>query len=831
MPDSHARRLTTAPSARRGTTARRGLVAIAATGCGLLLACSAEPPAAEPSTYSAIIRRTSHGIPHIQAADLASLGFGEGYAFAADHLCSLADQVIYVRGERARYFGRGEDGRNFASDVTMKALRVWQQAARELERAPIEHREWIEGYTAGYNLYLRETGADQVKGWCQGQPWVREIEPTDVVAYRRMLGLTAPRFATMIAAAQPPATTGGMPSAAGGTAATSSPRRDATADVIDAELASNGWAIGSDRSESGGGMLIANPHYPWEGSNRFWEKHLTIPGRLDGYGVSLLGAPGISIGFNANVAWTHTVSAGQRHTLYRLRLTDDDPTVYLYDGERRPMRKETVAVEVRGEGGSVASESRTVWFSHYGPVLDWPELPWTARSAITYRDANEANDDSTATYLAMIQASGMDEFQKAHQELQGILFVNTIAVSSDGRAWYADVSAAPNLSDATVAAWRERLAGDAAARDLYDRRGMILLDGSTSRDEWMADERARDAGVAPYASVPKIERRDYVFNANDSYWTPHAEERLEGFSPAHGPERAVRSLRTRQNMTTLSDVSAGGPAGADGKWSLAELEAAALSNRSFTAKLLLPELVSRCRAIGWARLDGKPVKLAPACDVLGAWDGKLDLDSKGAVLFREWITRYEPADLRGDGALYAVDFDPADPIGTPRGLARGSLALKNLALAMKVLERAGLPLDVTLRAVQHDGRGGEPVPIHGGDGTYEGVENVVRYAKNGTTLEPPAALSPQVEGSRWLTGDGYPITTGTSFLMALEFTREGPRAHAFLTYGQSGDPQSPGFLDQTRLFSEKAWRPILFAEKDIAADPELTTASVTAPRR
>jgi acyl-homoserine-lactone acylase len=577
-------------------------------------------------------------------------------------------------------------------------------------------------------------------------------------------------------------------------------------------------------------MLVANPHYPWEGSNRFWEKHLTIPGRLDGYGVSLLGAPGVSIGFNANVAWTHTVSAGQRHTLYRLRLTEDDPTVYLYDGERRPMRKETVTIEVRGDDGAVASEQRVVWFSHYGPILDWPELPWTASSAITYRDANEANDDSTATYLAMIEARDMDQFQKAHAELQGILFVNTIAASSDGRAWYADVSAAPNLSEATVAAWRERLVGDAVARDLYDKRGMILLDGSTSRDEWKADESARDPGVAPFAAVPKIERRDYVFNANDSYWTPHAHERLEGFSPAHGPERAVRSLRTRQNMTTLSDVSAAGPAGEDGKWSLAEIQAAALSNRSFTASLLLPELVERCRAIGWAKLDGKSVKLAPACDVLRAWDRRLDLDSKGAVLFREWITRYEPADLRGKGALYAVDFDPKDPIGTPRGLARGSLALQNLARAIKALERAGHPLDVTLGALQHSGKGGAEVPIHGGDGAYEGVENVVRYAKNQTTLEPSPELAATVEGSRWLTADGYPITTGTSFLMALEFTPTGPRARAFLTYGQSGDRESPQFVDQTRLFSEKAWRPVLFTEQDIVADPNLTTIAVSAPR-
>ncbi len=132
--------------------------------------------------------------------------------------------------------------------------------------------------------------------------------------------------------------------------------------------------------------------------------------------------------------------------------------------------------------------------------------------------------------------------------------------------------------------------------------------------------------------------------------------------------------------------------------------------------------------------------------------------------------------------------------------------------------------------MQHSGKGGEQVPIHGGDGTYEGIENVVRYSKNATTLEQSPELSPLVEGSRWLTRNGYPITTGTSFLMALEFTKDGPRAQAFLTYGESGDQESPHFIDQTRLYSAKAWRPILFEEKDIVADPNLVQMTISAPR-
>ena len=69
---------------------------------------------------------------------------------------------------------------------------------------------------------------------------------------------------------------------------------------------------------------------------------------------------------------------------------------------------------------------------------------------------------------------------------------------------------------------------------------------------------------------------------------------------------------------------------------------------------------------------------------------------------------------------------------------------------------------------------------------------------------------------------GDPVNSGSSFLMALEYTDEGPNARAFLTYSQSGDPESPHFYDQTELFSAKAWRPILFEEEAVAADTQST---------
>jgi acyl-homoserine lactone acylase PvdQ len=135
----------------------------------------------------------------------------------------------------------------------------------------------------------------------------------------------------------------------------------------DDSLGSNGWAIGSELSDSGGGMLLANPHFPWEGEKRLWESHLTLTtGELDVYGATLSGVPGVLIGFNDAVAWTHTVSAGHRFTLYELTLTPESPTTYVYGDETREMSGEELTVEVLREDGSVEKITRTMWKSTTG---------------------------------------------------------------------------------------------------------------------------------------------------------------------------------------------------------------------------------------------------------------------------------------------------------------------------------------------------------------------------------------------------------------------------------------------------------------------------------
>ena len=190
-------------------------------------------------------------------------------------------------------------------------------------------------------------------------------------------------------------------------------------------------------------MLVGNPHFPWQGALRFYEAHLTVPDELDVYGVSLLGSPAINIGFTDGVAWSATVSAGRRFTAYTLDLVPGDPTRYRYGDDERAMTSRTVGVDVLADDGTTSAVERTFWFSHYGPIIDFPGLGWTDAQTLTFRDANADNDELIPQFMAMNQARSMDDLIDAHATWQGIPWVNTIAASADGRIWYADTSATP----------------------------------------------------------------------------------------------------------------------------------------------------------------------------------------------------------------------------------------------------------------------------------------------------------------------------------------------------------------------------------------------------
>ncbi|MFE7190042.1 penicillin acylase family protein [Kitasatospora sp. NPDC057541] len=71
---------------------------------------------------------------------------------------------------------------------------------------------------------------------------------------------------------------------------------------------------------------------------------------------------------------------------------------------------------------------------------------------------------------------------------------------------------------------------------------------------------------------------------------------------------------------------------------------------------------------------------------------------------------------------------------------------------------------------------------------------------------------------------GVPL--GAGFLMATELTDRGPRTRTLLTYGESADPTSPHFTDQTRRYADKQWVTERFTEAEIRSAPGLTVTTL-----
>lgn len=809
------------------------MLALAAAG---LPGCL-DPIHLEPEGYEhrAVVRWTSHGIPHVLADDLPSAAYGQAWAFARLNGCLLADQVLKVRSERASFLGPGAGDVHVRSDLVLKFLGVQANAeagiaelrarADEGEQEAIDVLGVVEAYAKGYNDFIAAHG-DTLP--CGQEPWLRPVSPEDLFAYYIELGMLASsrQAHDLIWAAKPPGRAGEAPEPEPEPAPEEvEAPRTTLADLRANRPGSNGWGVGTERSANGHGMLVANPHFPWEGELKLYESHMRVPGELDVYGASLMGVVGVLIGFNPGVAWTHTVSDGQRLTVYNLEIDPQDPTRYIYDGQSKAIEPVTHEVQVLQDDGSLAPVSHTFWRTpDHGPVVALPPLTWSPMQAFALRDANANNQRMIGQFLGMNRARDMDELQAVHDRERGIPWVNTISTSRDGRAWYIDATPTPNLSQEAIDHWLVAREGDFLTI-LLDDNGLVLLPGNDSAFAWQAQEGAREPGLVPLADVPRLERPDFVFNANDSHWLTNPLEPLEGYSPLHGFEGTPRSPRTRMNAVTLLDPDRS-TSGADGKLDLKELRDAALSNRGMLAELLRDQVVDRCRDAGPVTYGGEPVDVSEACDVVAAWDLRLDPDSVGAVVWREFLGDFDSDAHIDFGALFRVPFDPADPVGTPRDLREppedptDDRILEALAGAVVRLQKAGIPLDAKLSDVQYTLRAGRRIPIHGG-GRNEGVTNLVVYDVLKTTVPDPLLRAPVINESTGLTEDGYLVNYGSSFVMAMRFTDEDPEAYAFVTYGQSDDPRSPYHTDQTEAFSRKEWREVLYTEEAIEQDPEL----------
>ncbi len=742
-------------------------------------ACASLSDSGSQAVYKTQIRWTSYGIPHVKADDWASLGYGFAYATATDGFCIIADSVMTSGGELSR--NKGPENGNLQRDTFSRAMLTDERVNAYFMSQSSTEQAFSQGYAAGYNRYLRDH-VDALPKACAGKSWLRPITKYDLMRMNMWLGIAygVGYFDKDIYAAAPP------DEQTAGIQVPLNSLLDNRYDFV-AGVGSNAIALGSDVSESGRGVLFGNPHYPWKGASRFHMIHTTIPGELDVMGASLMTTNRVVIGFNKDIAWSHTVSTATRFTLYQLQLNPQNPLEYQYGGTYRPITQSGVEVVVKDADGNLNTRQENIYLSHYGPITMSQALPWTSDVAYAIRDVNFENTRTTSTWEALNIAESVDDIEAAIS-MQGMPFVNTIAADRHGTAFYADISATPNIDAEMLSRCRVTVK--------HMPSSIIVLDGSGPACEWKADPRSAVPGAMPAEDMPRIHRKDYVTNSNDSYWLSNPNAPLEGYSPIIGSERTARSLRTRAGLNFIEQALA-----EKEKLGPGDLQSMIYSQRNFAAEILLDDVLVLCEETdGPVAVEESMVDIGKACTALAGWDRRQNNDSRGVQVWTEFwrIARKIPD-------IYAIPFDVNDPVHTPDGIAIDNQVIaaavrQALANAQLTLESAGIALDARWGDVQYAERNGERISIPGGQA---GMFSIIV-----TRLQPEKGYTP--------------IMLGNSFMQVISWDKDGQLdARGMLTYSQSEEPESAHYDDLTRLYSDGQWIRFPFSDEEIQADPQL----------
>ncbi|MDR5776817.1 MULTISPECIES: penicillin acylase family protein [unclassified Caballeronia] len=801
--------------------------------CHTPVTASAETHSAD-TPYQVTIKRTQDGVPHIDAADWGSLGFAVGYAQAQDALCTLSDGFVTWRGERSAVFGpKGRPSTpstfgqpdNLDADFFFRSVIDDAAVARFRSAQPSRERALITGYADGYNRYVDDLHAGRFPGAhaaCSGDRWVAHISADDL--YRRLIaanlaGGTMP-FHRGIAHAQLPGSAASAASTSGQTA----PRTIADRLSVGgrAGIGSNGLAFGAAATQDGQSVLFGNPHWFWQGPDRLYQMQLRIGGQVDVAGASFLGVPMVMIGFNQNVAWTHTVSSARRFGIFQLTLAPGAPTHYRYDGQDEAMHAVLVTVQVRDmTTGTLAPVTRTMYRTRFGPVVDLsslsPALAWNDKQAFALFDVNADNPETFSNFLQWDQARSLDDFIAIQKREAAMPWVNTFAIGrNDPDVWFADIGAMPGVTD--------KLAADCTtpAGRVADARmpGVPFLDGSRAACAWTTHTLAgaTRAGRLPADSMPSLKRADYVGNFNGSYWLTNPHAPLTGYPQVVGQTGIEQSLRTRLGHAIAAQLIAE-PGGVRRD----ALERAVLASTSMSAQLYLQPVTDAVCQADTVRvtLDSatpartQDVKIGPACAVLRSWDGTANVNARGANLWDEFWNR---ASAMPELQRYTTPFDASHPLTTPAGIDTADPAVVRalgnaLGGAVLALQANGFAADLMRGAMLGIGKGETRVPLYGGC-DREGYFTVA------------CAMQP-------LDRDGYALDQdahGNSYMQVVSFDADGPQADTMLTTGVSDDPASPYYRQTTRAYASKTWTRFPFTSRALDASPRTVTSVLSGPR-
>jgi acyl-homoserine-lactone acylase len=517
---------------------------------------------------------------------------------------------------------------------------------------------------------------------------------------------------------------------------------------------SNEWLVAPTRTKSKVPIALIDPHLSWYGAFRFYEARL-YGGEIEFSGMGIVGMPLPALGHSRYCSIAMTTGGADTSDCYVEEINPANRHQYRYDGKWIDMTVRSEVIRVK-EGAKVSEKKFEIDETRHGPVV--------ARRGnkayclkIPYFDQVGLCEQ---TYR-MATAKNLAEMKQAMSMLQ-LMEQNVMIGTVQGDIYYVRNGRVPI-----------RPAG-------FDFKRPVP--GETSKSEWQGIHKfeellqihnppqgfMQNCNVSPqFMTGDKLidpqawKDRPYLFNG---YWS--MDRRYD--NPLH------------QRAAMVLELLAGAP-----QMTVEEAINIAVSPAVYGADVWQERL-----AAAWAGADAKlkaDKHTAELYSLIQNWNRRCEADGVGAIAYLYWKDQF-PAVVK---AYDKAGFPPPKEVDNAMILA----ALKKGT--EKLLAACGR-LDVRYGDVYRVGRAGtgRDWPVSGGS-----VE----------TIATPRAISFDAihdKKNPHLVGHG-----GQTSTQIVQLTNP-PKSWTVLPLGESDDPKSPHYDDQSqKLFSKSRMKPTYFLDK------------------
>lgn len=697
------------------------------------------------------IIRDKWGVPHVYGEKDEDAVFGMVYAQCEDDYWGIEQNYIGKLGRRALYLGEENLIRDLYSSIFIDSAKAMQAYGK----LPKYYQGLLDAHAAALNFYLYKNPA-KAKYIKRYESWMQLLGSgpmSNAAPGYAGVGLTNESVTNYLSGRE-----------MGGNAVARVGYRhyDEESQSQGSAAGSNAWGLGPSRTTSGHAFLLINPHASISVHDLRLEVQMSSGEGLNVYGSPFMGDLVIWNGFNEYAGWGHTVQYADQSDIYKLKFDDPArPLAYRYGKGYKLAEERVVKVRYRAADSVVKEKSYKILYTCMGPVVGVIDgVPVALKDSFDIAGYFAGNWD-------IQKVKNYDAFYK----------VISMCVERPNTFGYAD-------QQGNIAFWHSNAVPK--RNPFYDWN--LPIEEAGPDVEWKGMHTAEET---PHIVNPKS---GYFMNCNSDPWISAGKSSPDSLAfPAYMSydPRSLRSVRADRLLNN------------DKKFSFEEFEKMTLRDYYLIRfEILFPSLFAmydRCPDAGLrAALEG-PV------GVLRKWDFYADTNSVAttlAMMLEEKLSdlyKVKQHTFSTAKERYAYEYTKATDFP-------GDTALRSLREVVDNLRKDFGTWEVAWGKINRLQR----ISPWGEHKEFDDAQPSVAVI----SAPNPAGSINDYQSFRTKKTRLHYGTKGNTFVAVIDFGAK-VRARTILCNGESADPSSPHYTDQSRLYATGQLKEAYFYKDDV----------------